>query len=192
MSKLGLKHVAGVNRVTIRKSKNILFVINKPDVFKNPVSDTYIVFGEAKVRNLVYTYLFGVYIYFSIQVFFWVYKLYSFQNTACLYISCISLFSFAALFIIYLGFISSVVYKILLVSIKIVFFVKFCQIFNNMVKEHRFEWSIWMFPLLMLLDIDRFNFRWTKSRTQFSALTFSLLVPKWSLLCARVFCWFYK
>merc|ERR1711981_747366 len=32
MSKLGLKQVAGVSRVTIRKSKNILFVINKPDV----------------------------------------------------------------------------------------------------------------------------------------------------------------
>lgn len=43
--------VQGVNRVTIRKSKNILFVINKPDVLKNPASDTYIVFGEAKVIN---------------------------------------------------------------------------------------------------------------------------------------------
>ncbi|XP_017891203.1 nascent polypeptide-associated complex subunit alpha-like [Ceratina calcarata] len=50
MSKLGLKPVQGVNRVTIRKSKNILFVINKPDVLKNPASDTYIVFGEAKVK----------------------------------------------------------------------------------------------------------------------------------------------
>merc|ERR1712168_1765611 len=29
MSKLGLKQVTGVSRVTIRKSKNILFVINK-------------------------------------------------------------------------------------------------------------------------------------------------------------------
>merc|ERR1719228_2860072 len=33
MSKLGLKQVAGVSRVTVRKSKNILFVINKPDVY---------------------------------------------------------------------------------------------------------------------------------------------------------------
>jgi len=41
--------------VTIRKSKNILFVINKPDVLKNPASDTYIVFGEAKVRNIIMT-----------------------------------------------------------------------------------------------------------------------------------------
>ena len=52
MSKLGLKQVAGVTRVTIRKSKNILFVINKPDVYKNPASDTYIVFGEAKIEDL--------------------------------------------------------------------------------------------------------------------------------------------
>merc|ERR1712111_148927 len=52
MSKLGLKQVAGVSRVTIRKSKNILFVINKPDVYKNPSSDTYIVFGEAKIEDL--------------------------------------------------------------------------------------------------------------------------------------------
>jgi len=52
MSKLGLKPIQGVSRVTIRKSKNILFVINKPDVFKNPASDTYIVFGEAKIEDL--------------------------------------------------------------------------------------------------------------------------------------------
>jgi len=52
MSKLGLKQVTGVNRVAIRKSKNILFVINKPDVYKSPASDTYIVFGEAKIEDL--------------------------------------------------------------------------------------------------------------------------------------------
>jgi len=52
MSKLGLKQITGVCRVTIRKSKNILFVIAKPDVYKNPVSDTYIIFGEAKIEDL--------------------------------------------------------------------------------------------------------------------------------------------
>jgi len=51
MSKLGLRQVTGVTRVTIRKSKNILFVITKPDVYKSPASDTYIVFGEAKVSR---------------------------------------------------------------------------------------------------------------------------------------------
>ncbi|XP_032976872.1 nascent polypeptide-associated complex subunit alpha-like [Rhinolophus ferrumequinum] len=51
-SKLGLRQVTGVTRVTIRKSKNILFVISKPDVYKSPASDTYIVFGEAKIEDL--------------------------------------------------------------------------------------------------------------------------------------------
>merc|ERR1719230_2159223 len=35
-----------------RKSKAMLFVINKPEVFKNPTSDTYVVFGEAKIEDL--------------------------------------------------------------------------------------------------------------------------------------------
>merc|ERR1712028_111334 len=35
-----------------KKSKNILFVISKPDVFKSPASDTYIIFGEAKIEDL--------------------------------------------------------------------------------------------------------------------------------------------
>merc|ERR1711887_439358 len=52
MSKSGLKQVSGVTRVTIRKSKNILFVINKPDVYKSPAGDTHIVFGEAKIEDL--------------------------------------------------------------------------------------------------------------------------------------------
>eukprot|EP00244_Chara_vulgaris_P007771 TRINITY_DN289_c0_g1_i6.p1 TRINITY_DN289_c0_g1~~TRINITY_DN289_c0_g1_i6.p1 ORF type:complete len:223 (-),score=62.03 TRINITY_DN289_c0_g1_i6:282-902(-) len=52
MQKLGMKPVPGVIRVTIRKSKNILFVISKPDVFKSPNSDTYIIFGEAKIEDL--------------------------------------------------------------------------------------------------------------------------------------------
>ena len=37
--------------MTIRKAKNILFVIAKPDVYKSPASETYIVFGEAKVSK---------------------------------------------------------------------------------------------------------------------------------------------
>ncbi|CAD5206971.1 unnamed protein product [Bursaphelenchus okinawaensis] len=51
-AKLGLKQVHGVSRVSIRKSKSILFVINKPDVYKSPGSDTYIIFGEAKIEDL--------------------------------------------------------------------------------------------------------------------------------------------
>jgi len=52
VQKLGMKPVPGVMRVTVKKSKNILFVISKPDVFKSPASDTYIIFGEAKIEDL--------------------------------------------------------------------------------------------------------------------------------------------
>ena len=47
-----MKGVSGIVRVTVKKSKNILFVISKPDVYKSPNSDTYIVFGEAKIEDL--------------------------------------------------------------------------------------------------------------------------------------------
>ncbi|KAL6610099.1 hypothetical protein ACP70R_035281 [Stipagrostis hirtigluma subsp. patula] len=52
MLKLGMKAITGVSRVTVKKSKNILFVISKPDVFKSPASDTYVIFGEAKIEDL--------------------------------------------------------------------------------------------------------------------------------------------
>ena len=47
----GLRPITGVSRVTIRKAKNILFVITQPDIFKSPASDTYVIFGEAKVST---------------------------------------------------------------------------------------------------------------------------------------------
>ncbi|XP_016003304.2 NAC-alpha domain-containing protein 1 isoform X1 [Rousettus aegyptiacus] len=52
MSKLGLRQIHGVTRIAIQKAKDILFVITKPDVFKSPASDTYVVFGEAKIEDL--------------------------------------------------------------------------------------------------------------------------------------------
>merc|ERR1712232_687790 len=52
VQKLGMKPVPGITRVTVKKSKNILFVIATPDVHKAPNSDTYIVFGEAKIEDL--------------------------------------------------------------------------------------------------------------------------------------------
>ncbi|XP_042015670.1 nascent polypeptide-associated complex subunit alpha-like protein 2 [Salvia splendens] len=52
MLKLGMKAVLGVSRVTIKRTKNILFIISKPDVFKSPNSETYIIFGEAKIEDL--------------------------------------------------------------------------------------------------------------------------------------------
>ncbi|GAB0495233.1 hypothetical protein MMPV_006532 [Pyropia vietnamensis] len=52
LSKLALKPVANVSRVTLKKNKNVLFVIDGADVFKSPTSDTYVVFGEAKIEDL--------------------------------------------------------------------------------------------------------------------------------------------
>ncbi|KAL7230134.1 hypothetical protein ACSBR2_008629 [Camellia fascicularis] len=52
MLKLGMKSVTGVSRVNIKRTKNILFFISKPDVFKSPNSETYVIFGEAKIEDL--------------------------------------------------------------------------------------------------------------------------------------------
>ncbi|XP_013623156.1 PREDICTED: nascent polypeptide-associated complex subunit alpha-like protein 4 [Brassica oleracea var. oleracea] len=52
MLKLGMKPVTDVSRVTIKRSKNVLFVISKPDVFKSPNSETYVIFGEAKIDDM--------------------------------------------------------------------------------------------------------------------------------------------
>ncbi|KAJ3568874.1 hypothetical protein NP233_g5418 [Leucocoprinus birnbaumii] len=49
---LGLKKVPGITRVTLRRPKNILFVMAAPDVYKSPNSDCYIVFGEAKIEDM--------------------------------------------------------------------------------------------------------------------------------------------
>ncbi|KAF7845726.1 hypothetical protein BT93_L0969 [Corymbia citriodora subsp. variegata] len=72
IAKLGLKKIEGITRVTLRRPKNvcdieeglaarkhnvdrfpqILFVISQPDVYKSPNSNTYIIFGEAKIEDL--------------------------------------------------------------------------------------------------------------------------------------------
>lgn len=49
---LGLKKVPGITRVTLRRPKNVLFVIATPDVYKSQNSDCYIVFGEAKIEDV--------------------------------------------------------------------------------------------------------------------------------------------
>jgi len=51
IQRLGVKQIPGIVKVTIKKSKQILFVIGNPDVYKSPASDTYIIFGEAKVED---------------------------------------------------------------------------------------------------------------------------------------------
>ncbi|KAI1433255.1 nascent polypeptide-associated complex, alpha subunit [Xylaria sp. CBS 124048] len=52
IEKLHLTRVTGITRVTLRRPKNVLFVINSPEVYKSPNSNTYIVFGEAKIEDL--------------------------------------------------------------------------------------------------------------------------------------------
>ena len=52
MQKMNMRPVPGVLRVPVKKSKNVLFVISKPDVYKSTNSETYVVFGEAKSEDL--------------------------------------------------------------------------------------------------------------------------------------------
>ncbi|KAM0791231.1 hypothetical protein ACM66B_005712 [Microbotryomycetes sp. NB124-2] len=51
LSKLGLKQVEGVNRVVMRRPRGQLVVIAQPEVYKSPVSDCYVVFGEARTDD---------------------------------------------------------------------------------------------------------------------------------------------
>lgn len=51
MLKLGMKPVDGVFRVSVKRSKSVLFVITNPDVYKNTSEDTYVIFGEAKIDD---------------------------------------------------------------------------------------------------------------------------------------------
>ncbi|KAF8894672.1 NAC domain-containing protein [Infundibulicybe gibba] len=49
---LGLQRVPNITRVTLRRPKNVLFVLASPEVYKSPNSDCYIVFGEAKIEDM--------------------------------------------------------------------------------------------------------------------------------------------
>jgi len=51
LSKLGLKPVTGIHRVTLKRAGNQLFVLLKPDVFRAPGTDTFIIFGEARLED---------------------------------------------------------------------------------------------------------------------------------------------
>lgn len=50
ISKLGLKKVPGIIRVTFRKKDNQIYAIEKPEVFRS-AGGNYVVFGEPKVDN---------------------------------------------------------------------------------------------------------------------------------------------
>lgn len=49
IEKLNLKKVAGVTRVVFRRTGGAVFAITNPDVYKNPGTGTYVIFGEAQV-----------------------------------------------------------------------------------------------------------------------------------------------
>jgi len=50
--KLGLKPVPDVFRATIKKGKDLMFVISDPEVYRNSLDNTYVIFGEAKIDEL--------------------------------------------------------------------------------------------------------------------------------------------
>ena len=52
MLKMGMKPVTGINRVTIKKSKQMMLYIDNPEILQTPGQDnSYIVFGEAKLQD---------------------------------------------------------------------------------------------------------------------------------------------
>jgi len=54
LAKLGLKPVANVSRVTMKRPPNILFYIGNPEVFKSPAGggqETYVVYGVCQVDD---------------------------------------------------------------------------------------------------------------------------------------------
>merc|ERR1712203_789108 len=48
MTKMGMKPVEGITRVTLKTNKNFILYIDKPDVMKTSNDSSYLVFGEAK------------------------------------------------------------------------------------------------------------------------------------------------
>merc|ERR1711912_151263 len=48
LTKLGMKQVTGINRVTLKTSKNFVLYIEDPDVLKS-TDNAYVIFGECKM-----------------------------------------------------------------------------------------------------------------------------------------------
>lgn len=46
LANLGLLRVSGVQRVVLKQARGRMYVVEKPEVYKSPSSDCYIVFGE--------------------------------------------------------------------------------------------------------------------------------------------------
>ncbi|KAJ2357586.1 hypothetical protein IWW50_001011 [Coemansia erecta] len=52
MQKKGFEQVTGISNISVIRKRSAMFSIYSPDVYKNANSDTWIVFGEARVDNL--------------------------------------------------------------------------------------------------------------------------------------------
>ncbi|KAJ2659898.1 hypothetical protein IW148_004063 [Coemansia sp. RSA 1199] len=52
MQKKGFEQVTGITNISVIRKRSAMFSIYSPDVYKNAGSDTWIVFGEARVDNL--------------------------------------------------------------------------------------------------------------------------------------------
>jgi len=53
MTKLGMKPVTGINRVTIRKGKSLLLHIDDPEILKSPgAENSYIIFGKFNINDM--------------------------------------------------------------------------------------------------------------------------------------------
>merc|ERR1711913_20616 len=52
--KMGLKQVTGINRVTLKTSKNFVLYIEDPDILKSG-DNAYVIFGECKCLTMVKT-----------------------------------------------------------------------------------------------------------------------------------------
>lgn len=48
---IGLQRIPGVTRITMRRARGHLYVINNPEVYKSATADSYVVFGEGKVED---------------------------------------------------------------------------------------------------------------------------------------------
>ena len=52
IAKLGLRPVPNIQRVTLKRGRNAIFAINHPEVYQNPISGAYVIFGEAKYEDI--------------------------------------------------------------------------------------------------------------------------------------------
>ena len=52
LTKLGMKQMTGITRVTLKKRDGLIFVINEPEVLKSGTNDnSFAVFGELKLED---------------------------------------------------------------------------------------------------------------------------------------------